>query len=121
MKPVVLYDGNCPLCSKEINHYKKLQGADEISWINIHEKNEFQKYNIDFIEAMKKFHVRNEKSEWITGGDAFIFLWSKLKPYKNISKLITFLKLNGILNWAYNIWAKWKFKKDCNIQNCSIK
>ena len=35
-KTKVFYDGNCKVCSKEINFYKKLDKKKTIEWVNIH-------------------------------------------------------------------------------------
>ena len=34
-RPVVLFDGGCPMCSREIAHYRRLGGAEAIDWIDI--------------------------------------------------------------------------------------
>lgn len=28
----VFYDGSCPLCSREIAHYRRLRGAESLKW-----------------------------------------------------------------------------------------
>ena len=43
----VYFDGNCGLCSKEINYYKKIDKKNTFDWINI--------YNDD--TDLKKFGI----------------------------------------------------------------
>ncbi len=35
---LVFYDDACPLCSKEINHYRKLEAQHPIVWVPIHQE-----------------------------------------------------------------------------------
>jgi len=35
-KPVVFYDGGCPLCRREIAHYRRIDGDRQLCWIDIH-------------------------------------------------------------------------------------
>ena len=32
---VVLYDGACPVCSREIAHYRRRKGSERINWVDI--------------------------------------------------------------------------------------
>ena len=34
-RPVVFYDGACPLCSREIAHYRRRQDSDDLLWLDI--------------------------------------------------------------------------------------
>jgi len=34
-RPVVLFDGGCPLCRREIGYYQRCRGADQIEWRDV--------------------------------------------------------------------------------------
>ena len=60
----VYYDGSCPLCRKEIRHYRKLKKADTVDWVDISSVPEGSlPRDLDKETAMKKFHVRTESGE----------------------------------------------------------
>lgn len=56
----VFYDGKCGLCTKEINHYKKIAPKNIFSWIDITEIDQsvIAKENLDVISCLKALHVK---------------------------------------------------------------
>ena len=34
-RPILFYDGGCPLCRREIAHYRRLDRAGQIHWLDI--------------------------------------------------------------------------------------
>ncbi|NNJ91244.1 MAG: DUF393 domain-containing protein [Gammaproteobacteria bacterium] len=111
-RPTVFYDGACPLCSREIAHYRQCSGSDDINWLDISQsKEQLQAYEIDYDSAMKRFHVLSPDGTYHTGAFGFVYLWSKLKPYKALSKLINLFSLASLLDWFYVRFAKWRTKR----------
>jgi len=108
-KPTVFYDGACPLCSREIAHYRQCSGSDVVNWLDISQSREqLAAYDIDYDSAMKRFHVLSPDGTYHTGAYGFVYLWSKLKPYKIFSKLINLFSLASLLDWFYVRFAKWR-------------
>ena len=33
----MFYDGGCPLCSREVAHYRRLDRRNNVSWVDIHD------------------------------------------------------------------------------------
>ncbi|MEJ2212714.1 MAG: DUF393 domain-containing protein [Gammaproteobacteria bacterium] len=119
-KPVVFYDGACPLCSKEIAHYKKCTGASQITWLDIsREVTVLEKFNLSYDAAMRQFHVLSPQGQFHVGAYGFVYLWSFLKPYRLLSQLLTRLRLVKPLNWLYLKFADWRIRDKCN-ENCSL-
>jgi len=111
-KTTVFYDGSCPLCSREMSHYRKCQGADEVNWLDISQsKDQLDDYGIDYDSAMKRFHVLSADGTYHTGAFGFIHLWSRLKPYKALSALIKIFRLGALLDWFYKLFAQWRIQK----------
>lgn len=75
----VYYDGLCPLCSKEINHYKTMSGSDCIHFIDI-TSGAFDavRESLDPKAIHKELHARDAEGQIHIGVDAFILIWSKL-------------------------------------------
>jgi predicted DCC family thiol-disulfide oxidoreductase YuxK len=119
-KPIVFYDGACPLCSKEIAHYKKCSGASELNWLDISQStSELKHYDLDYDQAMRRFHVLSPEGQFHVGAYGFVYLWSFLKPYRFISLLLTRLKLVKPLNWFYLKFAHWRIKDKCD-ESCGL-
>ena len=50
----VFYDDRCPLCSREINYYKRITPSADIVWHGIDQNiNTLEKNGISYIESLK--------------------------------------------------------------------
>ena len=57
-KPVVFYDGGCPLCRREIMHYRRIDGDRQLCWVDIHAHPEtLQACGLTLAEAMQRMHI----------------------------------------------------------------
>ena len=53
----IFYDGNCPICTKEMGHLKKHDTDNLISLVDIHQNDFESKYpSVKFTDAMKILH-----------------------------------------------------------------
>lgn len=119
--PVVLFDGGCPLCSREIDHYRRLRGADQIQWVDVSRTPNLQwLYGIDPDTAMRRFHVRRPDGEWLTGAFAFAELWTHLRGYRVASSMLRKARLLPLLDWFYRRFADWRFsRRRCDGDRCT--
>ena len=78
----VYYDGLCPLCSREIAHYRTQKGQENLYFIDITAP-EFKAEveGLDPYQIHKVMHVRNSEGHIKTGLDAFITIWENLPQY----------------------------------------
>ena len=114
-KPIVFYDGACPMCRKEIAHYRNNTDAGNINWIDISEhKDELEKYDLNYEDAMRRFHVMAPDGQFHVGAYGFVYMWSKLKFYRFISRMIVKLRITRVLNWAYKHFANWRIRRQLN-------
>ena len=119
-RPIVFYDGACPLCSKEIAHYKKCTGADKVNWLDISVAgSELNQYELDYKEAMQRFHVLSPEGHFHIGAYGFVYLWSFLRPYRFLGQVLTRLKLVRPLNWFYLKFADWRVRDKCD-ESCGL-
>jgi hypothetical protein len=65
-KTIMFYDGGCPLCSREIKHYRRLDSAGRIDWIDIsRDASLLQAMGITLETAMARLHC--PASGWMAG------------------------------------------------------
>jgi predicted DCC family thiol-disulfide oxidoreductase YuxK len=122
LKPVVFYDGSCPMCSREIRHYQRLRGADKLLWIDIAEDNtSLMAYGLDKDVAMARFHVMDKSGAWQTGAFGFAELWFHLPAYRWLAVLFRKLRLLPLLDKAYTRFASWRLRRSCKDGSCDIK
>tara|TARA_Y100001935_G_C17289746_1_gene502555 strand:- start:45 stop:428 length:384 start_codon:yes stop_codon:yes gene_type:complete len=113
--PIIIYDGKCPICSREIAHYKRRSGAKNLKWIDATRDIDFLKsIGVEQKTVLEKFHVMNVHGEWEIGAAGFVYMWSYLWPYRWLSNCIKFLHLIPVLEKAYLKFLKIRNRKKCN-------
>lgn len=110
VKFLMLYDGGCPLCSREVAHYRRVDKARQVVWADIHsDPGILLQYDICYEDAMKRLHVIDANGSIVTGARAFAIVWAQL-PYYRV--LAYFTRLPGaitILDKLYNWFAERRF------------
>ena len=102
---VVLFDGACPLCRREIAFYRGLNGADAMEWIDVSlMSGEEVVPGITRTEAMRRFHVVNATGEVLAGGPAFAALWRNFPAFRPFGRLFEHKPMSWILDQAYDLF-----------------
>ena len=115
------FDGGCPLCSREIAHYRRLDRAQRIRWVDITtEPDALAAVGLDQATAMRRLHVQDAAGRLIQGVPAFVAIWRQLPGYRLLARLVTGLKLTTPLDWAYRRFADWRFRRRCQDGHCAI-
>jgi predicted DCC family thiol-disulfide oxidoreductase YuxK len=115
------YDGGCPLCSKEIAHYRRIDSAGRIDWIDITAADaELAAAGLDLPTAMRRLHVREPNGEVVSGVPAFLAIWRRLPRWHLLAAAVTALRLTGPLEWAYVRFADRRFRRRCADGACSL-
>ena len=113
-KTLVFYDGDCRLCCKEIEHYRRCDRNRVIDWIDIHtDRNLLQQLGIKYADAMRELHVLRWDGVMVRGAAAFASIWTKLPRYSLFGKLLYRFHMVPLMNWFYRRFAQWRFIKRC--------
>ena len=121
VKPVVFFDGECPLCRREISHYRRLSGAERLDWIDITLTHEFTAdYGLSREAAMARFHMLDVSGQWQTGMWGFAELWSYLPGYKRLASFLRALHLLPALDRFYTLFAHWRLGRRCSEGVCNV-
>ena len=102
----VFFDSQCPLCSREIEYYKRQQGADLLDWVDI-----FNSSSSDYPDeltpekALKRFHVIDTNGNLISGAKGFILLWSVLPKFYFLSNFFNKKYMGWLLEYFYRIFV----------------
>ena len=101
-KPVVYYDGSCPLCRREIAHYRARQGAGDIDWQDVGASCErMVAPDLARDDAMARFHVRTADGRLESGAAAFATLWAHLPAYRWLGLIAALPVARPLLEIAY--------------------
>lgn len=113
----VFYDGKCGLCSREINHYRKIAPQGIFSWQDITESAvELEEQGISLAQGLKLLHVKDASGEMHTGVDAFILIWRQLRRWHVLALFVGLPVVRQIANLTYRVFADWRFKRLAHCQ-----
>ena len=120
MKPKLFYDGGCPLCRKEINHYIRIDHDKRIEWIDITKAGEqLSEQGLSFTDTMRLIHAIDRKGTPQVGIPAFLVIWDELPGYRWLAAGLRFTRTVRPLNWLYYRFANWRFRCRCKT-DCTL-
>jgi predicted DCC family thiol-disulfide oxidoreductase YuxK len=115
----VLFDGGCPLCSREIAHYQQLTALVPIHWVDItRDDGMLQQLGVGREEAMAEFHVLDETGHIHKGADGFVVLWQSLPYFRWLASMCQTLHLLPVMRYFYTHFARWHYKRRCDSGVC---
>ena len=108
----LLYDGDCPLCVREVNFLRqKDAGRGQVLFVNIADDNYFSSENadIDYETAMNRIHAILPDGTIVTNIEVFRQVYEIL----GMGWVYSFTKLpllGTLADKIYEIWAYWRLK-----------
>jgi len=105
----VYFDGDCPLCRREIALYRRCKGAEQISWVNAAQV-EACDLGPDLTreQALSRFHIRLKDGSLHTGGAAFAQIWRHLDAFRWLGFLFDRPLMRLLIDWAYDVFLKFR-------------
>lgn len=98
----IYFDGLCIACSTEIEHYRKQNGSDKFSFIDITSADfKAEEHGLDPFLAHKVMHVRDPQGVLHQGVDAFRAIWQELPRYQFLHRLSGKRVVRSILDLGY--------------------
>jgi predicted DCC family thiol-disulfide oxidoreductase YuxK len=103
----VYYDGLCPLCSREINHYRKLTNYNQLKFVDITQADfSAETEKLDPVKVHRLMHVKSPSGELYVGVDAFIAIWDLLPRYQFLGRMARNRLIRPFMNLGYNAFAR---------------
>ena len=104
----VYYDGQCPLCSREIEHYRALVRGASVLFVDLTQPGfDPVRERVDPDQADKILHVKvGEKVR--TGLDAVITLWEAIPAYGWLGRIARLPILYSFFNAGYRVFAHFR-------------
>ena len=118
-RPTVFFDGGCPLCRREIEHYQRRDRAAALAWVDItRDWQTLGAHGLRPDQAMAQLHVLDEQGRWQIGAWGFAAIWERLPGYRWLARVVRGLHLLPLLNAAYRPFARWRLRRRCNAGSC---
>lgn len=117
-RPIVFYDGGCPICRREIGFYQRLdRRRQQIDWRDIHaDPNALTEYPVDWETAMRRFHCVDTEGRLRHGVDAFAVAWEHLPGGWLLARLIRGTGLIHPLERLYAWYADRRWQRRCPLE-----
>jgi len=102
----VLYDGDCPLCDREVKMLRRLDRKRRIRFTNIAAA-EFKAgdYGLTQDKLMAEIHARLPDGAWIRGVEVFRRIYSAL-GWGPVVRLTRLPVVSNLLDGAYRLFAR---------------
>ena len=125
--PLTLYfDGLCPLCAREIEHYRKRAEGAPIAFVDITDPLFDEKaHGLDLRHALRTMHARRG-DRLLIGVDAFVALWESIPSYAWLARLAQVPALNEMARVGYWLFALLRpllprrRRQDCASGTCQL-
>jgi predicted DCC family thiol-disulfide oxidoreductase YuxK len=103
----VYFDGACPVCRREIAHYRRLRGSDSIAWVDASSCDVAALgRGLDRSLVLSRFHVREDDGTLTSGAAAFIAIWRRLPAFAWLATLASFRPMPAVLEVGYRIFLR---------------
>ena len=100
----VYFDGSCPLCTAEINHYKRQQGAERLHFVDVSQEGSNPGPDLSPRDAMRRFHVRQSDGALVSGARGFIAIWQVLPRWRWAARLGSIPGMASVMEFGYRIF-----------------
>lgn len=104
MRDILYYDGQCPLCAKEMERLRALKD-DHLELVDIHDLP--AEHNRE--ELLRVLHLERE-GNYLTGIDANVAAWQHTR-LGWIWRLLTLPVVRPVVTWFYDRWAQWRYNR----------
>lgn len=115
----ILYNGACPICAREIAHYRTLAaraGAD-VAFDDLNDA-DLAAWGVSADQARRRLHARLG-AQRLDGVAAFRALWARLPGWRWLAVVTGWPGLRNLAEWGYErIAAPWLYRRSCRNGAC---
>lgn len=119
-RPIVFFDGGCPLCRREIGHYQRLDATEAVDWRDIHaDAAALAGWGITRDQAMQRMHAVSPEGRICSGAWAFVLVWRHLPYYRWLGGALHRLPpIVWLMDCLYNVIARHRWRSRCDDAAC---
>ena len=109
-KVTCFHDGECPICTIEINAMKRLDKEGNVKWVNIaQDKTALATAGLTYKQAMERMYVIDDHQQLQSGVMGFLQVWKQLPYYRRIAPIIQNVPgLLPLMEFCYRIFARYR-------------
>ena len=96
----VLYNAECPICRREIDHYQSLSG-DDVEYIKL-TTDIATVWGLTEDQAAQQLHARLG-GDLVVGVDAFVAIWQRLPYFRVLALVVNFKPIKAVSSVIYRM------------------
>ena len=98
----ILYNGRCPICSAEIDHYKARAAATgaDLQFTDLNTA-ALDSWGISPDQATRRLHARRD-GDILSGFDAFLLIWQALPRWRWLARVVALPGLRHVVALVYD-------------------
>lgn len=104
-KPKTYYNGACPVCRAEIEHYRQCAVADRASmdWCDVSQSRAaLKKRGVDEDQILRRLYVEMPDGRLLGGVDAFLAIWRGVPRLNWIARIVSLPVVYPLACFLYN-------------------
>ena len=102
----VFFDGSCPICTKEIGLYQRIDRDHRVDWCDVSSPSQADGLPLPRPALMARFHVQPAGGAPISGARAFLELWRHLPGWRWLATIRHVPGLPSVLELAYRVFLR---------------
>ncbi|MCL7942439.1 DUF393 domain-containing protein [Marinobacter sp. ATCH36] len=114
----LFYDGQCPLCAKEIATLRKLQRGDLV-FADIHVQQNRKGMLPDREALLRRLHLLTGEGDWVVGLPANVRAWSHTR-FGFLFKPLLWPAVYPVASRIYENWADKRYDKKYACGTCEV-
>jgi len=125
----IFYDGACPLCSREIEHYRRQDHAGRLIPVDISTADfDPEPIDIPLSAFMYELHAIDQAGQIYRGVAAFRAIWQAFPDsigYRTLATLVSLPVINPLARLGYRVFARLRphlpgRREHCDTGTCRI-
>ena len=104
----VMYDGSCPLCTREIAIYRKSPAIQPVQWVDVSSKESWLPQGASREQLMQRFHVVTAEGTLVSGAAAFVHLWRQLPGWRHLARVCQCPGVIPLMDVVYDLFLRWR-------------
>ncbi len=100
----IYHDGSCPLCRKEIAHYRRQSGAERLAFVDVSAPDCEPGANLERQAALSRFHVRLPDGTLRSGAAGFAAVWRQLPAWRWPARVASVPGVLQLLELGYRLF-----------------
>ena len=119
----VFYDGDCPLCRREISMLQRKDHDGNIQFTNIADSGfDPAAYGMTMDDFMSQIQGRLSDGRWITGVEVFRRLYTAI-GFGTVVKWTRWPGISHLLDFGYHVFARNRLAftgRECQTDQCAV-